>query len=612
MFFRAIQDATVSQLLLDYLKLEGVTRIFGVPGGALKNLLNTIANQNEIEFVVCRHETGAAYIAEGYTRLSGKPGVVIATSGPGATNALTGVMNAHVNRSSVVYISGEVPEQLWGRGYLQEGIDADVDVNGIYAYATEFSSIITHENNFQELFTMALRAAMSLPRQTVHISLPDDIAGNKPWVLSEGRPQYQVKFPTGVSVYRSCPRSRDPEGARAALDALVQASRPVIFLGNGCRSALADPARLKAFTDFVEKLQFPVMTTPDAKGIFPESHPLSLRNYGMAGSSWSVSWADGPSHDAVLVVASALKELSTCAVTLGESKTNEMVLWDSALIPANGPVIQVDLDQHAIGRSFPVSLGVVAEAGLFLDDLCFLGAAVKPDPALAATIADRFETLAELKLNQPAIDNVANYKSEEAPIFPEAAMRVINEVAPRGANLFVDAGNCVGWCLNYLAVDPPGTIHSSLDMGPMGWACGAVVGASFATPDTPCIAITGDGAFVMQGAEVSTAAAHNHGAIWIVLNDNDLHMVSQGMAFLFSEPGLFNSRYRLGCPDLCKLAEGLGADAYEADSPASFRQALQTALNSAELKKKPQVISLRINQGPVPPYYTRQYQPVAL
>lgn len=613
MYLRTVQNVTVAQLLLEYMKLESVDKVFGVPGGALKNVLNTIANQNALEFVVCRQETGAAYIAEGYSRLSGKPGVVMATSGPGSTNALTGVMNAHVNRSSVVFISGEVPEQLWGRGYLQEGVDADVDVNAVYSAATQVSTIITHENNFQELFAMALRAAMSQPRQTVHVSLPDDVAGNKPYVVTAGSTQYQASVPVAASVYRTCPQSRDPEGAQATLDVLAQASRPVIFLGNGCRTALQDPLRLKTVTAFVEKLQIPVMTTPDAKGIFPESHPLSLRNYGMAGSSWAVSYGDGPSHDAVVVVASALKELATCAVTGGQSPTNEMVLWDCALIPANsGPIVQVDLDQRAIGRAFPISRGVVAEAGLFLDDLCALGEALVLDAPLQAKIADRFETLAELKLNQPAIDNVANYGSNAAPIFPEAAMRVINEEAPKGANLFVDAGNCVGWCLNYLTVDPPSTIHSSLDMGPMGWACGAVVGAKFAVPDAPCIAITGDGAFLMNGSEVSTAAAHNLGAIWIVLNDNDLHMVSQGMAFLYSEPGLFTDKYRLGSPDLVKFAEAMGAEACEVDSPDGFRKALRSALNSAVLNKRPQVISLRINPAPLPPYYTRQYQPVAL
>jgi acetolactate synthase I/II/III large subunit len=614
MYFQTLQNVTVAQLLLDYLQLEGVSKVFGIPGGALKNVLNTIANQSAIEFVVCRQETGAAYIAEGYARLSGKPGVVMATSGPGSTNALTGVMNAHVNRSSVVFVSGEVPEQLWGKGFLQEGVDADVDVNAIYDAATAFSTIITHENNFQELFTMALRAAMSQPCQTVHVSLPDDIASNKPYVLSAtGTPQYQVNFPVAASVYRTVPQSRDPEGAQAAFNALIQANRPVLFLGNGCRTALQDAARLKALTAFVEKLQIPVMTTPDAKGIFPESHPLSLRNYGMAACSWAVSYADGPSHDAVLIIASALKELATCAITQGQGAVNEVVFWDSALIPANGgPVIQVDLDQHAIGRAFPIAQGVVAEAGLFIDDLCAQAAGLNPDPVLAAKIADRFEVLAELKVNQPAIDNVANYQSDAAPIFPEAAMRIINEVAPKGANLFVDAGNCVGWCLNYLSVDPPSTIHSSLDMGPMGWACGAVVGAKFAVPDAPCIAVTGDGAFLMNGPEVATAAAHNLGAIWIVLNDNDLHMVAQGMAFLYSEPGLFTDRYRLGSPDIAKFAEALGADTYNVNSTALFRQALQTALSQSQLNKRPQVISLGINPAPLPPYYVRQYQPVAL
>jgi acetolactate synthase-1/2/3 large subunit len=312
----------------------------------------------------------------------------------------------------------------------------------------------------------------------------------------------------------------------------------------------------------------------------------------------------------VLIIGSALKELATCAITLGKATKNETVFWDCDLIPQDGPVIQVDLDQHAIGRAFPISRGVVAEAGLFIDDFCNAIAQPKlDDPALQSKINDRFEAMAELKLNEPPEDNVANYKSEATPIYPEAAMRILNEECPEGVNIFVDAGNCVGWCLNYLSIDPPSTIQCSLDMGPMGWACGAVVGAKFATPDAVCIAVTGDGAFLMNGAEVSTAAAHQKGAIWIVLDDNDLHMVSQGMDLLFQKPGVFDQSYRLGNPDIAKFGEALGAHSYKVDSPKEFRNALTEAFKDSRLNNRPQVIALRINQLPLPPYYTRQYQP---
>jgi len=598
---QTVSGLTVAQLLLKYLQLEGVTKIFGIPGGAVKTVLSELAlQQDSFTYVVCRQETGAAYMAEGYARVTGGPGVVLVTSGPGATNALTGVMNGHVDGHPIVLITGEVPEQLWGKGFLQEGIDGDVDVNAIYQAATAFSEIVTHPNNFQTIFTAALRAALSLPNQTVHVSLPDDIAGT-------AVPECQ--FPASPSVYRAVPACRDPQGTQGAFESIIAASYPLIFLGNGCRRALQNPQLLKSFISFVEKFQIPVMTTPDAKGIFPESHPLSLRSYGMGASTWSLSYADGPSHDALLIVASKLDECSAVGeYVLGPD------LWSASLMPGKGgPVIQVDLNQRSIGKVFPISRGIVAEAGLFLADLCALGRSYSIDAVLASKIAQRFETMAELKINLPAMDNPAQYQSDAVPIMPAAVMKAIHDGLPSGSHIFVDSGNCVGWSMNYLAVDPPTTVNIALGMGAMGWSVGAVIGAKLAAPGLACVSITGDGAFLMNGSELATAAAHEAGAIFVVLNDNDLSMVSQGMKVLFPQNQTdFRQLYRLGNPDLKKYSEALGADAFDVHSPADMRSALTAALSQAEMHRKPQVIIAHIDKTPLPPYYNRKTQPTYL
>ena len=610
MYTRTVTGLTVAQLLLRYLELEGVTTLFGVPGGALKTVLSELALQaDKFTFVVCRQETGAAFMAEGYARISGLPGVVMVTSGPGATNAITGVMNGHVDNHSLIAITGETPEQLWGKGFLQEGIDGSIDVNAMFQACTAYSAIVTHPNNFQEIFTTALRYAMSLPHQTVHVSLPDDVASLQPFVMT-GKPPapvYQCSFPVSPTSYRVLPASSDPAATAQALQTLLEASFPVIFLGNGCREGLADPKRLANLVAFAERFQIPVTSTPDAKGLFPESHPLALRNYGMAASAWSVSYTAGPSHDALLIVASALDELDASGeVTLAPD------LWSLALIPKNdGPVIQVDLVPQAIGRVFPVSQGIVAEAGTFLDELCRLGLAQTISPPLQQLIANRFETLAELKLNEPAIDDPSAYDSEAAPIVPPAIMKVLNLQLPQGSNIFVDSGNCVGWCMNYLIVDPPSTVHIALGMGVMGWSVGAVIGAKMARPANACISVTGDGAFLMNGSELATAAAHRVGAVYVVLNDNDLGMVSQGMSYFYPHtPGHFDNLYRLGDPNLRLYAEALGADAVDISSPAEFRTALTQALEQADLKRKPQVIVCHIDRRPLPPYYTRKTAPI--
>ena len=178
-YYGTLKDVTVAQLLLAYLKLEGATTLFGIPGAAIMRVLDELQKQREtFNYVICRQETGAAFIADGYARVTGKLGVVLVTSGPGATNALTGTMNAHTSHSSVLTITGEVPERYFGMGYLQEGIDAALDVDAVYRNATGFSAVITNPAHFEVLLRQALRDALANPRGASHISLPDDIAAS--------------------------------------------------------------------------------------------------------------------------------------------------------------------------------------------------------------------------------------------------------------------------------------------------------------------------------------------------------------------------------------------------------------------------------------------------
>ncbi len=165
-------NQTVAQVLLRYLRLEGVDKVFGIPGGGLTNLLVEFKNQrNSIDYVICRHETGAAYIADGYYRATGKLGVVMVTSGPGATNALTGAMNAQNDGSALLVITGEVNEQYFGKGYLQEGLDADLDINAIYKAASCYSAELTDQSEVQTLVEQALRDVLTIPRGMAHITI---------------------------------------------------------------------------------------------------------------------------------------------------------------------------------------------------------------------------------------------------------------------------------------------------------------------------------------------------------------------------------------------------------------------------------------------------------
>lgn len=578
------QNITVSQCLLKYLELEEVDVLFGVPGGAVKYVLDELRKQQK-KYVICRQETGAAYMADGYARLSGKLGVVLVTSGPGATNALTGAVNAQCSNSSVLVISGEVPEADFGKGYLQEGMDAGLDVNAVYRAACQYTAVISNPNDFQTLFAQAIRSAMARPRRTTHISLPEDVSNLT----------LDAHLPRSKENYRATPRCSSPQQTKLAHQTLLEADLPLLFLGAGCREALVDPDRGERFKQFVEKFALPVMTSPGAKALFPESHALSLRTYGLAGCEWPKYYLQPCLLDTTLP--HRYDCLAVFASSLGELSTNS---WNEALTPdPAGSLLQVDLDQAVLGRAFPISMGIVAEIGCFLDDLLALGEQTAPDPCRTE---DRRRFVARLKKERSAFRDPADRDSDAAPILPQALMKCLSEELPSGSHVFIDAGNCVGWTLHYLAVDPPTQVHSALAMGPMGFGVASVIGAKLAAPDRVCVGIVGDGAFLMHGNEVSTAAQYQIGAIWIVLFENDLQMVSQGMDHFFPAPGWANY-YSLGNPDLAKFAESLGAAAYTVQSPAEFRWYFNLAVTKAETERKPQVILVRHDTGQVPPYY---------
>jgi len=649
----------VSELLLEYLKLEGVRKLFGIPGAANGPLLTALYDrQNDKDFpkfIVCRHETGAAFMAHGYSVVTVGPAgetspicglcVVLTTSGPGATNALTGAVNAQLSGASLLMITGEVPQKYFGRGYLQEGVDSGLSIDSIYRSAVKYSAVVSNPANFPTLFEQALREACSQPGRAAHISLPMDVAGIELKDLVS-------TAPTSWSSYRSEPSAVDVAKVAQVLETLINAERPLILLGNGCRRPLR--SRLQKFKEFVEAIAVPVVTTPDAKGIFPETHDtthtMSLRNYGICACQWPelyMTEKDGTGrvgkYDALLVLGSSLGELATYPSGTPFSK---------GLHPRGGRsphFIQVDLDPSVIGRNYPVTLGIVAEIGAFIDELCQRGAMRVParNSAGERRITERCRFIQQLKSADPFADGTLR-ASEAAPVNPAALARILAEelkahvtrtaaaaqpqqqtergadAAPREprpreahppqrrGHIFVDSGNCFGWSLHNMVIEPPLEFHISSNMGPMGVGVAAVIGGRLGSPQDACVAFVGDGAFLMHGAEVSTAVRYNVGAVWVVLADNDLAMVSQGQKAFFKNPDRNWSQYfRLDGPDqdmfaenLAKFAEGLGAAAFlvtSREDADDFRKKFKTALDQAD-KCRPQVIVVAIDRDKEPPY----------
>jgi acetolactate synthase-1/2/3 large subunit len=288
-------------------------------------------------------------------------------------------------------------------------------------------------------------------------------------------------------------------------------------------------------------------------------------------------------YDALIVLGSPLGELATNT-------------WEESLVP-DGPFIQVDDDVNAIGRAFQITRGVVGEMTAVVGEFIAAAVRAKVDPKVAAS---RRAFVAKIKADHSPFVDPSKRFSDSEPIKPQALARILSDELPPGSQILVDAGNCVGWTLHEMVIDPPTAIHTALSMGPMGFGTAAVIGARLARPTTPCVAVVGDGGFLMQVAEVATAAQDGIGAIWVVLADHDLAMVSQGMAAVTGDPS-YDHYYKIGWTDLAAVARGMGATAHEVATPDEATAALGRALAGAGLGV-PQVIVATIDTSEAPPY----------
>ncbi|MCG8475618.1 MAG: thiamine pyrophosphate-binding protein [Cytophagales bacterium] len=571
---------TISELLLEYFKLENVDTIFGIPGSALENVLMQLHRQrDQIKLVIPKHESSAGYMAEGYNRSSGKLGIASATSGPGSTNLLTGVMNAHANGASVLALTGEGEMDFYGKGYLQEGIGTELDIINVFKNSINRSTLTLTPVHFKTAIEQALRDCMGTPGKGSHINLPRDIAKME---LPE-----HISAPTTPENYRSINiGSSNPKDAQEVAEKLNDSKRPLFFIGNGARKALKGE-RLKRFIEFTEKHQIAVMTTTDGKALFPETHANSLHSYGLSTCGYTKEYMTSleGSFDCLVVLGTKMKDFST-------------LRWNKMLVPQHGPFIQVDINPEIIGRAFPVDRAIVAELGCFIDQLCEAGDQLTMNETL---VSERKEAIAKVKAIDPYMDSEKMDLREQKPMPPQALMGSLNRVIPEGSHVYVDGGNSLRWTLHYMEVAPPTQMHYSLTQAPMGFAMCAVIGSKLGDRSKHSISILGDGAFLMHGTEISTAAQAQSGAIWIVLDDNNLNMVSQGMKVFYPNDGFELETYGMGSVNLKTFCESQGADAYDVENIVEFEDAFAAAMEKSDKYSRPQVILCKIDQDEYPP-----------
>ncbi len=528
-----------AKALIESLERQNVEVIFGILGGALLPIYDYFC-KSKIRHILCRHEQGAAHAADGYARASGKAGVCMATSGPGATNLVTGIANAYMDSSPIIALTGQVPSSGTNTSYMI-GRDAfqEADIIGITTPITK--------HNFQ------LQEAAEIPK-TVKTAFYIATTGRPGPVLIDMPKNVQtevaeIDFSNGIQIRGYKPQTNPhPLQIRKAAELLAEAEKPVILAGGGVITSDASPELLQT----AELLMAPVATTFMGKGAFPETHPLSLGSIGMHGN---------PVANKLLCEADVLLAVGTRFSDRSTGKLN------SFCAPAKK--IHIDIDAAEIGKNVDVDIPIVADAKKALKDLHERLAKQLKKKANSAWTKHAKET--KKQLNHPS-------KGESKDLKPKALLQELRKLLPENAIVTTEVGQNQMWAALYFNALKPRTFISSGGLGTMGFGFPAAIGAKVACPGRTVVDIAGDGSFRMTEQELATSVTENIPVIVIVLNNSVLGMVAQWQRMFF------NKRYsavKLGSvPDFVKLAEAYGAQGLRVGSVAEFAKAVKKALKS--------------------------------
>jgi acetolactate synthase-1/2/3 large subunit len=523
-----------AKALIKALEKQGVKEIFGLPGGANLPMYDELFKSN-IRHILVRHEQSAAHMADGFGRVSRKAGVCFATSGPGATNIVTGLATAQADSAPMVAITGQVPLSMIGRDAFQES-----DIIGIANPIVKYSFQPTKASEVPEVVKKGFYIAETGRPGAVLIDIPKDVQQN----------EAEMSFPDEVKIRGYRPWiDPDVSAIERAIKLLLSSTRPVILAGGGViiSSAFAELQSL------AELLMIPVVTTFKGKGAFQENHPLSLGPIGMHGHA----------------EANKIMSEADCVLAIGTRFSDRSVgRFDE--FEKNLKIIHLDVDPAEIGKNQTTSVAVVGDVRASLRIFLRL---------LAQNVTKKSEHNVWLK----HVQEVKEYWRENLKLHPgeltaARILRKLREVMPAESIITTEVGQHQMWASLFYDVIHPGTFFSSTGLGTMGWGFPAAIGAKTARPDLPVVDIAGDGSFNMTENSLATSVLENLPVIVFLVNNYLLGMVAQWQR-------TFYDRRMIGvdqkhCPDYVKLAESYGAQGIRVGSLDELGKAIKTGLKS--------------------------------
>ncbi|MHB8791704.1 MAG: thiamine pyrophosphate-binding protein [Desulfobulbaceae bacterium] len=556
-----------AELIVRTLTRLGTRYIFGIPGGAIEDLNTAIFNEKELIAIVTKHEEGAAFMADGFARVSGELGVCCATSGPGASNLITGLASAYADSIPVLALTGQVATSVFGKGALQESGAEGVNMVSIFKTFTKYSGMLINEKRAQYMIQKAIRSALSGPRGPVHLNLPINM------MKKEVNDQVEPALKAAIRLF-------DRQGVKEAARKLVTAKHPVIIAGWGVSLSRGAYELL----ELAQLLQVPVATSPKGKGVFPENHPLSLGVLGFAGNPAASQYIIDEDVDVMLAVGTSFNEMMTTG-------------WNHKLAPSDA-LIHIDINHESIGKNYAAEIGLEGDARATLKELS--KEILEERSARGIKVTSLADRIARLKSRER--ENDAKTEVRETSLYhPMQLVRDLRTSCPEETIFFADMGNIMAWATRYMTFEVPYCFYMAMGFGSMGYAVAAPVGAKLARPDRPVVAMVGDGSFQMNGFEVATAVNYNIPVVWVVFNNSMLGMVYHGRR-------LFKNRIPDGLTphfqqvDFAKVAEGLGARGIRVEKPGEI-----TPEFMAEILRegRPTVIDVLIDKEAVPPIHAR-------
>jgi acetolactate synthase-1/2/3 large subunit len=523
-----------ARALIKALEKQGVKEIFGLPGGANLPMYDELYKSN-IRHILVRHEQSAAHMADGFGRVSRKAGVCFATSGPGATNIVTGLATAQADSAPMVAITGQVPTAMIGRDAFQES-----DIIGIANPVVKYSFQPTKPTEIPEMIKKGFYIAETGRPGAVLIDIPKDVQQN----------EADIPFPDEVKIRGYHPWT-DPDMAaiEKAIKLLLSSSKPVILAGGG----VIISAAFAELQSIAELLMIPVVTTFKGKGAFPENHPLSLGPIGMHGHA----------------EANKIMTEADCVLAIGTRFSDRSVgRFDE--FEKNLKIIHLDVDPAEIGKNQTTSIAVVGDVKASLR--IFL-------KILAKQALKKSEQNTWLK----HVTEVKEYWRENLKLHPgelSAAriLRKLREILPAQSIITTEVGQHQMWASLFYDVIHPGTFFSSTGLGTMGWGFPAAIGAKAARPDLPVVDIAGDGSFNMTENSLATAVLDNLPVIVFLVNNYSLGMVAQWQRTFYDRRMIGVDQKQ--CPDYVKLAESYGAQGIRVGNLEELGNAIKAGLKS--------------------------------